>query len=131
MKKYEKKALRLPWDDVAEIASMEIAKIIGRKLRCVAGKDDVDYWCFSFREDRMPLSEVYKILETVEATKEQRMECIPPSSENMTSVNGLGMAVCSLLLQRHFGYQWECEHLEEDGIWLLGEIISENAAKFK
>lgn len=131
MKLYEKKALKLPWSDVAEIASIEIAKIIGRQLCCTAGKDDVDYWCFSFREDRMPLSEVYKILETVKATKEQRMECIPPESEHMTSVNGLGMAVCSLLLQRHFGYEWECEHLEEDALWLLGEKLSENALQFK
>jgi len=49
----------------------------------------------------------------------------------MKSVSCLGMSVSSLLLQRHLGYTWECEHLSQDGIWLLGEVVSENAAKFK
>ena len=131
MKQYEKKALKLPWEDAAKIATAEIEKIIGRRIQCTGSMDDVDYWCFGFREGRMLMSEVYKILETVNATQKQRIECLPTESDHMTSVNCLGMSVSSLLLQRHFGYQWECEYVDEDGIWLLGEIISENAKLFK
>ena len=131
MKQYEKKALKLPWEDAAEIASTEIETIIGRKIHCTGHMDDVDYWCFRFPENRMLMSEVYKILETIGATEKQRIECLPTESDRMTSVNCLGMSVCSILLQRQLGYQWECEHIEEDGIWLLDEIVSENAAKFK
>ena len=131
MEKNEKRALKLSWADAAEIASVEIEKIIGRKIHCTSSMDDLDYWCFTFREDRMLMSEVYKILEVVKATEKQRIECLPTESDRMTSVNCLGMSVCSILLQRQLGYKWECEHIEEDGIWLLGEIISENAAKFK
>lgn len=131
MKQYEKKALKLPWAVAAEIASVEIEKIIGRRINCTGSMDDLDYWCFGFREDRMLMSEVYKILETIGATEKQRIECLPAESDHMTSVNGLGMSVCTILLQRQLGYQWECEHLDEDGIWLLGEIISENTALFK
>lgn len=131
MKQYEKKALKLPWTVAAQIATAEIEKIIGRTVQCTGSMDDVDYWCISFREDRMLMSEVYKILEAVNATQKQRIECLPAESDRMTSVNCLGMSVSSLLLQRHFGYQWECEHLDEDGIWLLGEIISKNAVMFK
>ena len=131
MKQYEKKALKLPWSDAAKIATAEIEKIIGRRIQSTGSMDDVDYWCFGFREDRMLMSEVYKILESVNATQKQRIECLPTESDHMTSVNCLGMSVSSLLLQRHFGYQWECEHIDEDGIWLLGEIVSENAKLFK
>ena len=131
MKQYEKKALKLPWAVAAEIASVEIEKIIGRKIHCTGSMDDVDYWCFGFRENRMLMSEVYKILETVNATQKQRIECLPTESDHMTSVNCLGMSVSSILLQRQLGYQWECEYVDEEGIWLLGEIISDNAAKFK
>ena len=131
MKQYEKKALKLPWAVAAEIASVEIEKIIGRRIQCTGSMDDLDYWCFTFREDRMLMSEVYKILEVLKATEKQRIECLPTESDRMTSVNCLGMSVCSILLQRQLGYKWECEHIEEGGIWLLGEIISENAAKFK
>lgn len=131
MKQYQKKALKLPWSVAAEIASAEIEKIIGRKIHCTGSMDDVDYWCFMFKKNRMLMSEVHKILETIGATEKQRIECLPTESDRMTSVNCLGMSVCSILLQRQLGYKWECEHIEEDGIWLLGEIISENAAKFK
>ena len=131
MKQYVKKALKLPWDKVSEIGSAEIEKIVGRRINCTSRKEDVEYWCFSLRENRMLMSEVYKILETIEATEIQKIECLPDERDKMTSVNCLGMSVSSVLLQRQLGYQWESEHLDEDGIWLLGEIISDNAAKFK
>lgn len=131
MKQYEKKALKLPWEDAAEIAEIEIEKIIGRKICCNGSMDDLDYWCIGFQEDRMLMSEVYRILEAINATEKQRVECLPTESDRMESVSCLGMSVSSLLLQRHLGYTWECEHLSQDGIWLLGEVISENAAKFK
>lgn len=131
MKQYEKKALKLPWAVAAEIASVEIEKIIGRRINCTGSMDDLDYWCFDFCEDRMLMSEVYQILEVIDATEKQRIECLPTESDRIKSVGCLGMSVSSLLLQRHLGYTWECEHLAEDGIWLLGEVVSENTAKFK
>ena len=105
MKQYEKKALKLPWAVAAEIASVEIEKIIGRRINCTGSMDDLDYWCFGFREDRMLMSEVYKILETIGATEKQRIECLPAESDHMTSVNGLFLTFFSALL---YGLQNLC-----------------------
>ena len=81
----------MPWSVAAEIASAEIEKIIGRKIHCTVSMDDVDYWCFMFKKNRMLMSEVHKILETIGATEKQRIECLPTESDRMTSVNCLGM----------------------------------------
>lgn len=115
------KALRISWKTATQIAEDEISKILGRKIKCDAHMDDDAYWTISFPEERLPMSDLYKILEAIEATPEQRLDSIPPESERMTSVNCLGMDASSLLLSRYFGYLAEHEFLEPTSLWLLGE----------
>lgn len=121
MKIEKAKALRLSWETATLIAEDEISNILGRKIKCDAHMDDDAYWTISFPEERLPMSDLYRILEAIEATSEQRLDSIPPESERMTSVNCLGMDASTLLLSRYLQYRWEYEHLEPTSLWLLGE----------
>lgn len=46
----------------------ELRKIIGRDILCVAKSDDDTYWDISFPLERLPLSDLHRILEALDAT---------------------------------------------------------------
>lgn len=46
----------------------ELRKIIGRDVFCVAKSDDDTYWDISFPLERLPLSDLHRILEALDAT---------------------------------------------------------------
>lgn len=50
----------------------ELRKIIGRDVFCVAKSDDDTYWDISFPLERLPLSDLHRILEALDATDSQR-----------------------------------------------------------
>lgn len=98
----------------------ELRKIIGRDVFCVAKSDDDTYWDISFPLERLPLSDLHRILEALDATDSQRDLSLPPEEDHADSVSSLSMTVCQLLLRRNLGYDWECLHLAKDSFWILG-----------
>ena len=98
----------------------ELRKIIGRDVFCVAKSDDDTYWDISFPLKRLPLSDLHRILEALDATDSQRDLSLPPEEDHADSVSSLSMTVSQLLLRRNLGYDWECLHLAEDSFWILG-----------
>ena len=98
----------------------ELRKIIGRDVFCVAKSDDDTYWDISFPLERLPLSDLHRILEALDATDSQRDLSLPPEEDHADSVSSLSMTVSQLLLRRNLGYDWECLHLAEDSFWILG-----------
>ena len=117
----EVKALKLSWDKVANLLQQEIERILNRKISCRARADDENFWCVGFANERIPLSELYRILESVNASKEERIDSLPDENDYVVDVNCLGMSVSELLLRRSLGYQWETIHIEDDALWVLGE----------
>lgn len=114
------KAIKLTWPEVAGRIQAEIRKIIGRDILCEASADDETYWDVSFPLERIPLYEFYCIFETLGVTEEQRVLLLPPEEELTDSIDSLSLMVCQLLLRRSLGYDWECLHLTEDSLWILG-----------
>lgn len=117
----EVKAFKLSWDEISEKIQPEIEAILGRKILGVAKPDDEYYWCVGFPEGRIPLSELFKILEAIHASEQERIDSVPPESYNAVDVSCLGMSASELLLRRCLGYQWETMHIEDDALWILGE----------
>lgn len=117
----EVRALKFSWEELSEKLATEIEAILGRKVRCAAKPDDEFYWCIGFPDARMPLSDVYKILESLNASERDRIDSIPPESEHAVDVSSIGMSASELLLRRHLGYQWEAIHTEDYAIWVIGE----------
>lgn len=121
MKIEKNTAIRLPWKTVAQIVEKELETILSRKVQCETHLDDDTYWTIIFPAERISISELYKILESINADEEQRSDAVPSEFECVSSVKCLGMGTSRLLLSKHFGYQWEYEHLEETSLWLLGK----------
>ena len=92
MKEYDvTNAVRLSWKMVAAMAEKELAKILGREIKCTAQLYGKAFWNVQFPNDRIPLEELDVILDALQATKEQREDSIPPVEDHQTYVDGLGM----------------------------------------
>lgn len=124
------KALQLTWMEVSEIMETELEKILGRKIACEAAADDSDsYWSVLFPNERLSMADLYRVLDAIEATEEQRLDSIPPQDDHANSVNSIGMDVSSLLLRIHLGYTWQALHIDEKYLWVLGEALPEAQLK--
>ena len=117
----EVKAFKLSWDEISEKIQPEIEAIFGRKILGVAKPDDEYYWCVGFPEGRIPLSDLFKILEAINASERERIDSVPPERDHPVDVSCLGMSASELLLRRCLGYQWETIHIKDDALWILGE----------
>lgn len=117
----ETKALKFSWDEVSQRLQPEIEAILGRRILCVAKPDDEYYWCVAFPEGRIPLSDLFKILEAINASERERIDSVPPERDHPVDVSCLGMSASELLLRRCLGYQWETIHIKDDALWILGE----------
>ena len=117
----ETKALKFSWDEVSQKLHPEIEAILGRRILCVAKPDDEYYWCVAFPEGRIPLSDLFKILEAINASERERIDSVPPERDHPVDVSCLGMSASELLLRRCLGYQWETIHIKDDALWILGE----------
>lgn len=121
MRKYDAtSAVKMTWDMAAEMAKREIAKILGREIKCTAKLYERTYWNVQFPNDRITLEELDKVLDALHATEEQREDSIPPVEDKQTDVDGLGMDASELLIYRFMGYQAERTAIFENEIWLLG-----------
>ena len=117
----ETKALKFSWDEVSQKLQPEIEAILGTRILCVAKPDDEYYWCVAFPEGRIPLSDLFKILEAINASERERIDSVPPERDHPVDVSCLGMSASELLLRRCLGYQWETIHIKDDALWILGE----------
>lgn len=115
------KALRISFDKVAQIVSDELAKILNRKVDCIAQADDIDYWAVKFKNERVPISEIYKVLNLLSEDEKQHELQAFNELENKESIGDLGMLMSEALLKQFLGYSYETVFTDNTSIWLLGE----------
>ena len=120
------KAIRISWDSLSRIVSEEISKILGREICCKASMNDVEYWAIVIQDERIPLSELFKILETVKANEAERQDSLPESAMTQFSVRDIGMEAANLILAGRLGYRWKAQYMDDYGMWILGEKDGEN-----
>ena len=118
---HEVKAIRFTWQELSENLQTDVEAILERKINCRAKADDESYWCIGFPDGRIPMSEIYRILESLQASENERIDSLPPISEHPIGVSCIGMSASELLLRRHLGFQWEALHIDDDYLWVLGE----------
>ena len=111
------KAIKLSWAQVSDCISEEVSKILGRKVVCDSRWNDYCYWATMIAGKRIPIEELYKILDSLDANDYQRADSLPESVELTHTVGEIGMDASALLLERHFGYKWETTHIEEDHLY--------------
>ncbi|MCQ2443781.1 MAG: DpnD/PcfM family protein [Oscillospiraceae bacterium] len=108
----------LSWYELSAMLTEEVSRILNRRVACRASFDEDTYWCVRFDDCRLPLSDVWHLLESVNTTEDLRRETLP-SDDGVTSVRDLGMQLCSTLLKLHLNQDWAHEHITDDGLWLV------------
>jgi len=115
------KALRLPWDTVSKLIGQEISGIIGYPVRCIVKRDDDHYWATNLKDNPLPLSAFFKVMETIQADQETIEDSTYDTLIRDSEAICIGMDATRLLLQRTMKYQWEVEYIGEQYLWLLGQ----------
>ena len=110
--------IRISWPDICEMISQEIEDILGICMPCKFYKEENLYWDIGFVDDRLPLSKLFQLLQTVGATRDDWMRSLP--SEVGTDVADIGMALSERLLSRHIKYTWEHSLITANSLWLVG-----------
>ena len=116
----EKKTIVLNWLEVSRIMRESLYSILGKYLKCCATSDDECFWAVRFINYRMPLEELYRLLDAVNADEEMCMESVPLSSEKVTSVQSFGKDLADELLRRYLDCSWEHQICDEQSLWLIG-----------
>lgn len=116
----EKKTIALNWMEVSRIIRESLCSILGHYLNCNASAEDDNYWAVRFQNYRMPLAELYKLFDAVDADEEMRVESTPIPSDKATSVGSFGKDLANELLLRYLGYGWEYQFCDEQTLWLIG-----------
>ena len=78
------------------------------------------------QDERIPLSELFKILETVKANEAERQDSLPESAMTQFSVRDIGMEAANLILAGRLGYRWKAQYMDDYGMWILGEKDGED-----
>lgn len=71
MSSSERRALYFEWGSVCRIMEKAIKEILHLDLSCKANPVEIDYWDVQFKDYRLPLAELRRLLCSVEATQEE------------------------------------------------------------
>lgn len=113
-----KRALKLGWDEVVSIVTLELKKVLGIQLQCKISLTEDEYWDVEFIDYRMPLPKLCQVLQAVEAAPDDWETVLP--DEGAVDVRDLGMCAAEKLIGKHLHLSWEHRIIDEDGLWLVG-----------
>lgn len=118
----EKRALKLPWQQVCESVSAEIEAILGISIECKASAVEDEFWDVAFQNCRLPMAKLCQLLSVVNASPEDWERTVPDEGEDVSCV---GMALVEKLLGKRLNLVWEHHLITEDGLWLVGVAEAE------
>lgn len=116
MKKEYYPSLKLELAKVSYYIQREISEILGRKIICSTKVESSDYWGVCIINDRVSLSDIKKLLSSVNADDRTVEETMP---EDAKSTLYLGMKLSSALLKKALNAAWKEEYVTEKAIWLI------------
>lgn len=112
------KAIQLSWQEVGYAVQQEIESILHKEVPCEASWDDESYWSVIFTRDRLSVSEIRCIIQSVGLSKKLLIENVEDSEESYPP--GIGMMLSHVLLKRNLGFSWETEVVAEHSLTLVG-----------
>ena len=65
---YERPAVELSWDEVRNIVSKEIKKILGLQIQCKVNVVEDSFWDVTFTGYHLPLPKLCQLLQATQAT---------------------------------------------------------------
>ena len=115
---YERPAVELSWDEVRNIVSKEIKKILGLQIQCKVNVVEDSFWDVTFTGYHLPLPKLCQLLQATQAAPEDWEDALP--DEGGTDVGGIGIVLAEKLIARHLHLTWEHHLITADSLWLVG-----------
>lgn len=119
------RTLQLSWEEVADLLSDYVSRILERKIYGTADYEDYDYWDFSSKEKRFTIVEISRLIQHVQGEDEMWRESIPTDSNTSSS---LGLCLSRALLGRALEVNWNHESMNPSALWLID--VQEHRAIF-
>ena len=115
---YERPAVELSWDEVRNIVSKEIKKILGLQIQCKVNVVEDSFWDVTYTGYHLPLPKLCQLLQATQAAPEDWEDALP--DEGGTDVGGIGIVLAEKLIARHLHLTWEHHLITADSLWLVG-----------
>ncbi len=113
----EGKSIKLSWETVASIVGEIVSKILEKEVICTATHDSHDYWTVGFKDYRISVDEICKLLDRFNLSEEDRMASFP--EEGKKDATSIDMALTQQLLQQAIGHSWEQSLATEEALYLI------------
>lgn len=113
------RTMKLSWETVSLLLGKMMKDILGRTVVCDANPDAADYWSTGFVGSRMPMSDLYRLMEKLHLSRDARAESLPDTGDNVDSVDCIGMAISEALLKQALPFGWKEAFWNNDFIWLV------------
>lgn len=113
-----KYAMKLHWNEVANIIGGIVSTLLGREVICTARYEDYNYWCAATTEDdTFTVEELNILLNFIAADASVRYDNIPHDAGTSRSI---AMNLSETLLSLCLETTWEHASICRDGLWLVG-----------
>ena len=113
----EVKTIYLTLQQTGALIQKELERICRHPIPCLIKVEDLDFWEVSFQGYRMPLSEMYFVLEQIEA--DSRTRELSTVDDPVSDVNSISPFMSARILSKALGLCWEKDIADENGIWLI------------
>lgn len=118
--------LKMPWESVAKVVTIQLHKVLGKEISCHAARDDYDFWGVRFDDYDMSVAELEKVCDFVNATEEERAEVLP--SEGEALVKSIGGDVANKIVASFYDSLVAYFLVNEDSLIVLFDAPANNKA---
>lgn len=124
MNMHERRAIKLPWDEVCEIISSEIARVVGVQIQCKASVAENEFWAIEFTDLHLSLPQFCQLMQSMQPNLKDweyaMMGEIGPDIKDMGPFTG------EKIIGRHLHIAWEYRLITTDALWLVGVTEANN-----
>lgn len=118
MNMHERRAIKLPWDEVCEIISSEIARVVGVQIQCKASVAENLFWAVEFTDRHLSLPEYCCLMQSLQPALEDWEDALP--DEIGPDIKDMGPYVGEKIIAQRLNLSWEHSLITDDGLWLIG-----------
>lgn len=115
---HEKRAIKLPWDEVCTIISSDIERIVGVQIQCKSSVVENLFWAVEFTDRHLSLPQFCQLIHSMQPTVNDWEDALP--DEIGLDIKDMGPYVGEKIIAQHLKLSWEHSLITDDGLWLLG-----------
>lgn len=120
----EKRAIKLPWDEVCGIISSEIARVVGVQIQCKANVAESEFWSVEFTDRHLSLPQFCQLMQSMQpALKDWEYAMM---GEIGADIKDMGPFTGEKIIGQNLHLTWEHRLITTDALWLVGVTEANN-----